>query len=248
MFSDLKLSLCHGPQAWVSLVGLSSTLRQFRTLFSSSDSHTPSSTLALSGWPGSCFTEQTGATTDSYVIQHTQACLHVPSLWPPSCPPRDNRSPGGQNHPQPPSQGFGPSVSPSSGAALPSASRVLELYRKYNLPLPTASHVSILFLCSLNSQLLEKVVHTSPHNCLPSLPIFQPTWLLVPPHHRACSGQGHQQLSCCPVPGCILAARNMMPKPSSLRQDSIGHPDATTQFPAPSLATPPPSSLLAAPP
>lgn len=122
-----------------------------------------------------------------------------------------------------------PLSSPSSGAA----SHVLELYLKYILPLATASHVSVLFLCFLNSQLLEKVVHASPHNHLPSLPIFQPTWLLAPPHHRTCSGQGHQQLSCCPGPGCTSAAQNPMPKPSSLGHDSIGLPNPTTQFPLP---------------
>lgn len=212
---------------------MSPTPRQFRTLFSSSDSHTLPSTLALSGCPGSCFTGQTGATTDSCIVQHTKACLHVP---PRGLPPalRGATLPlVPRTTPSHPLKALVPLSSPSSGAALPSASRVLELYLKYILPLPTASHVSVLFLCSLNGQLLEKVVHASPHNCLPSLPIFQPTWLLAPPHHRACSGQGHQQLSCCPIPERISAAHNTTPKPSSLRHDSIGHPDATTQFPLP---------------
>lgn len=37
MFSDLTLSLCHGPQAWVSLVGWPPTPRQFHTFLFSSD-------------------------------------------------------------------------------------------------------------------------------------------------------------------------------------------------------------------
>lgn len=91
------------------------------------------------------------------------------------------------------------------------------------------------FSASLTVNFLKKwSMHPHTTTCLASPSSNPPgSWLLAPPHHRTCSGQGHQQLSCCPGPGCTSAAQNPMPKPSSLGHDSIGLPNPTTQFPLP---------------
>lgn len=77
------------------------------------------------------------------------------------------------------------------------------------LSAPAASHAMVLFLCSLNSQLLQNVVYTT---LLPSLALtFQPTWLPDPSQH-----------------GWGSAALKPMPKLSCLGHFSTGHPEATT--------------------
>lgn len=108
------------------------------------------------------------------------------------------------------SQASAPLAPPVLGPLLSAPTRARAVYG-----LPTASQVSVLFLCSLNSQLLGPHIPTQPHARPPF--IFQPTWLLAAPPRSAGSGQGHEQLPCHLVPGCVSA----VPRPSSLRHFSI---------------------------
>lgn len=125
--------------------------------------------------------EKTGGLDwNSCIFHPTQTCLYLLPLWPPSLlarrgclplpTPRDNSSPDALS-PM-------PVILSRPGLLCHLASLgqrscqhpcMLEFsYLKYLPPLPTASHV-LSFLCSLNSQLLEKVVHASP-----TQPLFQP--------------------------------------------------------------------------